>query len=176
MDNSAAFRFFYKFYYHFLTGSKIDNIPNIQGFPVLFSLLDPQNDEGKRVWAIEDFILSLFAEEVRKNGAKMILVHSGYDLYDPSVKMRTLADDYEKQTGHRINLTYATQRLTDWAKGENIPIFNFGLYLHNYYKSEGLSPGDLSYSCDGHFNPEGHNVIAEYLFDTIRSRELKEGS
>jgi len=174
MDVSAAFMFAYKFYYHYLAGFNIDNIPNIQGFPVLFSVLDPQNEEGQKVWAIEDYLLSLFAKEVRKDGAKMILVHSGYDLHDPSEKMRALADDYRKKTGHHINLTYATKRLTDWAQTENIPVFNFGRYLHNYYKKEGLVKGDLSYSCDGHFNPEGHNVIAEFLFNTISSSGLIE--
>jgi len=174
MDISAAFRFAYKFYYHYIYGGKIKNIQNIQGFPVLFSLLDPQNEDGQHAWRIEEFVLSLFAKEIRKDGAKMFLVHSGYDIYEPSEQMRALADDYMKKTGHNANFTYATKRLTDWAQRENIPIFNFGLFLHNYYKKEGLGEGDLSYSCDSHFNPEGHNVIAEFLFKTISSSGLIE--
>lgn len=109
-----------------------------------------------------------------KDGAKMFLVHSGYDIYEPSEQIRALADDYMKKTGHHVDFTYATKRLTDWAKSENIPIINFGRYLHNYYKKEELAEGDLSYSCDGYFNPEGHNVIAEFLFNTISSSGLIE--
>jgi hypothetical protein len=172
MDASAALRFVYKFYYHFLAATKVKAVPHIQGFPVVFSLLDPQNEDGLHAWKTGEYALSLLAKEVRKDGAQMVLVYSGYNIYDPSDEIKTLAEDYMRETGHQVDFTHGTQRLTKWAKDENIPAFNFGLFIHEFYKKEGLSPGDLSYSCDSHFNPEGHNVIAEFLFDKVTSSKL----
>ncbi len=169
MEASAALRFAYKFYFHYLATSKVKGVPHILGFPIVFSLLDPQHDDGLYAWKTGEYVLSLLAREVRKDGAEMILVHSGYNIYDPSDEIKTLAEDYRRKTGHQVDFTYGTKRLTKWAENEKVPVFNFGLFVHDYYKKEGLSPGDLSYSCDSHFNPEGHNVIAEFLFDKVTS-------
>lgn len=177
VDKSAGLRFAYKFYFHFMYSIfKDENTLHIQGFPVVFSLLDPQHEEGQHAWKIGEYVLSLLAAEVRKDGAQMILVNSGYDIYDPSEQIKALAKDYIRETDHHVDFTYGTNRLTDWAQRENISIFNFGLFLHNYYKKEGLSPGELSYSCNKHFNPEGHNVIAEFLLNVVTSSGQLDGS
>lgn len=172
-SKSAAFRFAYKFYYHHLYWQILHHqksVPLRPGFPVRLEFLAPDSPVSQRAWSVTERVLSDFAEAVRADGGEMMLAYSGYDIRDPSPDLLRITKEFEKSTGYSVDLTLASKRLEAWAKASTVEAHQLDPEIEAYKEREGLDTSGLGYSCDGHFNPEGHAVLSNILLGMVRSR------
>jgi hypothetical protein len=170
-SRSAAFRFAYKFYYHNLYWRMFQHqeaVPLRPGFPVRLEFLAPDSPVTRHAWQVTERILGDFTAAVRADGGDLLLAYSGYDILDPSTEMRELARKFEQSTGYGLDFRLASRRLEAWANGMSVRTKALDPEIDAYIRSRGLGPPGLGYSCDAHFNPEGHAVLADIFYEMVQ--------
>lgn len=57
-------------------------------------------------------------------------------------------------------------QLSAMAKARDIAIID----LYDYITRQGVEPIDMSWAHDGHWNPTGHRLVGELLFEYLKQR------
>ena len=112
-------------------------------------------------------LLDHFVEDVHKDGADFVIFHSGYDIPNPTKREIELAERYGKETGFKVNFHLGREWFDDFSRRTSLPVFDWENRLRDYYVRNNLHDVWLGYSCDGHFNPEGQSVLADFLFEKL---------
>ena len=55
----------------------------------------------------------------------------------------------------------------DFSKRTSVPVFDWENHQEDYLVRNKLSDVGLGYACDGHLNPDGQSVLADFLFENL---------
>jgi hypothetical protein len=165
--------FLYKFYNMYVKPPPIrlinDAAPDWAKFQPNYMFLDPKNPVAANAWQETKYVLNLFVDQARKDGARFLLVHWGYDVgsnpwYKPIPPDARLPDSFDPQ--------YASKWFANYAREKGIYSYNLGAGLSSYVRSRKLTEPYLSFTCDMHLNPEGQSVMADLLFSQLMKGNL----
>ena len=168
--HSAFFRFAYKAYYHLLyqkLPSDAGGFEVRQGLPLQLDYLAAKSARGQAGWSVTERLINHFADDVRKDGTEFIVFHSGYEIPNPTRRVIEQAERYEKETGFKVDFQFGKKWFEDFSKRTGVPVFDWENHQEDYLVRNKLSDVGLGYSCDGHLNPEGQSVLADFFFEKL---------
>lgn len=130
---------------------------------------DPDIEEG---WQITEELLRQLKQEVESDGAQLALLSIPEHL--------TLSPDWRRElllgAGYAAPADFdpdlPARRLGDIAARNGVPLFDPTEALRNYRQRHGLPYPYFSFSCDGHLNPLGHELIANLLAAWLTEQAL----
>lgn len=170
---SSMFRFIYKLYFHLIYPKlhlASDETPKFDlrnGVTMPVDLLAPTSARGNAGWSVTGRLLDNFVEEVRKDGADFVLFYSGYEIPDPTDRDHAVAAEFEESSGSKVDFHMATNWFKRYSQRTGVPVFAWGTFADKYVADHGLEDIGIGYSCDQHLNPEGHAVLADYMFRSL---------
>jgi lysophospholipase L1-like esterase len=171
-EKSTAFRFLYRVYFHTLYPLLVTQDPTprlalASGFATPVDLFTTDSPRGRLGWSTTERLLDHFATEVRSAGSDFVIFYSGYELPHPTDAEIAAANGYQESTGTPVDLELGARWFGRYSQRTGVPVFDWGLYADDYAASRNLGDVGLGYSCDAHLNPEGHAVLANYMFEKL---------
>ncbi len=175
IDNSAAFFFAYRAY-HLFIGPRLFKTPKPKPPSWLtpetahYRYLDPDDATAKQAWEVTEHVLDRLVQEVRRDGAELIILDWGYDL-GTNPWWRPLAAESGKLPA-RFDPNYSSKWIEAYGKSRGIATFDLAHHIGDYVAAKKLKPPYLSFSCDQHFNPQGQRVLADRMFQALQETKL----
>src|SRR5262249_42311736 len=117
--------------------------------------------------SVTERLINHFADDVRKDGSEFIVFHSGYEIANPTRRVIEQTERYEKETGYKVDFQFGKKWFEDFSKRTGVPVFDWEDHQEDYLVRNKLSDVGLGYSCDGHLNPEGQRVLADFFFEKL---------
>lgn len=144
---------------NFVTGEQI-NLP-------VSSLEGTIQSEVRDAWLITKEMLGKFRDQVRADNAQLVIVL----IPNHSQISPTWRQEYQSYFGQQPPEGYDPgwheRRLLDISRELDIPTVALSEHFRRYQADQRLPFPNLSYRCDGHWNPLGHfiaaSVVAEFL-------------
>ncbi len=129
-------------------------------------LLPEYNDFWRNAWIREEKLLKNFKDEVTKNNSNFMLVSltDGYRVH------KELLEKFKDTTqGNSIDLDKPEKILSLIARENSFPY----LALTQLFRERAQKEDEMTvWSCDGHWNEEGHKWASDALFDYLVSQKL----
>lgn len=66
-----------------------------------------------------------------------------------------------------MDFDFGAKWFARFSQQTGVPVFNWERYLDNYLTESNLKDVGLGYSCDAHFNPEGHTILGDFLYQSL---------
>ena len=172
--HSALFRFLYKYYYHYISvmrrqGGLNKHHIHIAQSPSIPAELVSDSNLGKMGWAVTERAMTRFSDEAKRDGANFVIFHSGYQVLRPTDQNHKVGGEYRRETGHIVDFGFASKWFAKFSQRSGVPVYDWDRYLDNYLNENKLTNVGLGYSCDAHLNPEGHAVLADFLYQNLFS-------
>jgi len=130
---------------------------------------EPQNDEWREAWAVTEALLSLMRDEVRARGANFLVVTTtNTTQVDPDLSVRQRMMD---KLGVKT-LSYPDDRIKAFSEREGFDVVNLAPPMQDLVKRTGVYFHGFANTPKGagHWNQEGHRVVAELLAKAICER------
>jgi hypothetical protein len=132
---------------------------------------DPPDPEWQSAWAVTEKVLTLFKTTVESDGSRFLVVvpPSFHDL-DPNWQERF--SRAEGKIPPEMNVASFSDRLEAIGQRNNIPMSFLKPYFVAYRDAHELKWPYFSLSCDPHYSPMGHEVMAEAILQRLEADHL----
>lgn len=133
----------------------------------------PQDDDWKRAWRETETALMRLTKRVQDDGATLF-VFSIPEVLQLAPDARSLVrSEYATDTPPGFNPRYPHDQLQQIARRHGIKVIDLLPAFLKARDDRKLSFPYFSFSCDGHWNPEGHRLAAETIAPIIESTMLE---
>ena len=131
----------------------------------------PQEDSDiRRAWQIVEASLRRLQDLVREGGAMLVVV----DIADPYQLDPSWLRLSSARAGVTLDPTHPNSRLGDICRRSGILFFDLYPDAKKYIEEHGLRFPYLSYSCDRHYDREGHELMGRMVVRFLRDNDLIE--
>jgi hypothetical protein len=137
----------------------------VPGRPELFGVYGPpETAAGEEAWTATEANLAALVARVRETGAPVgVVLAPWYVEYDPKSVLHLL---FPRSQGRRWEFAYPHERLGAKLTALNVPWMSLAPAFAAHYAATGKTG---AWEWDGHWNADGHAVVAEALQPFVAS-------
>jgi lysophospholipase L1-like esterase len=132
---------------------------------------DPPDPEWQSAWNVTEKVLTLFKTTVESDGSRfLVVVPPSFHDIDPDWQQR-----FSKAEGKippEMNVASFSKKLEAIGLRNNIPMSFLKPYFVAYRDAHDLKWPYFSLSCDPHYSPMGHEVMAEAILQRLEADHL----
>ncbi len=135
---------------------------------------DPLDPEWQSAWTVTEKVLTLLKNTVESDGSRFLVVvpPSFYDI-DPDWRVRF--SKAEGKIPQEMNVATLAERLDAIAQRNNISMSFLKPYFIASRDAHNLKWPYFALSCDPHYSPMGHEVMAEAILQSLETDHLLPG-
>lgn len=127
----------------------------------------------KRAWKKTEGAILALKKEVEANGSQFILLLLSDPLASYPNPKTTLWNEFKWKAPTDFDVTYPTQRLTQFAQSHQIPCINLDPVFRQYQQIHQLKFPYFSFPTDGHWDTLGYQVAADTVASFLNANQHK---